>query len=219
MRNSNQQSDQRFLWRTGASPIKLRYLTQYASGSTALDIGSGQGFYTHHLRQQGFTVVAVDITRLLGNDVLFAQGRLKALPLAGNFDTVVCFDVLEHEEDEQQALNELRRLTRKRLLLSVPNADDKLLVPHNLTFKHHLDKTHVREYTHVRLRYLLEEAGFRIVVLQGEGPVRPEVFAEFIRPRWLRTPARLFIKILHRLHLLYNPALMADLYVVAEPNQ
>ncbi|MCP4422159.1 MAG: class I SAM-dependent methyltransferase [Chloroflexi bacterium] len=59
------------------------------------------------------------------------QGRLNALPLTNTFDTVLAFDILEHESDEANALQELRRITGKRLLISVPNADDSLLIPYN----------------------------------------------------------------------------------------
>jgi hypothetical protein len=40
-----------------------------------------------------------------------------------------------------------------------------------------------------------------------------------VRPRILQDPARLVLKVLHRLHVLENPDLMADIYVVAEPRE
>ena len=149
----------------------------------------------------------------------FTLAYLRELPFDRKFDTVLCFDVLEHEQQESPAFDELRRVVGKRLLLSVPNEDDSLLHAYNLTYKHHIDKTHIREYSRGRLRELLEEAGFRILTIQGEGPVHPAVFAELVRPRVLRNPARLVLKTLHRLHILENSDLMADIYVVAEPRE
>ena len=46
------------------------------------------------------------------------------LPFAdGSFDTTICFDVLEHVADDGQTIRELARVTRRRLVLAVPQAD------------------------------------------------------------------------------------------------
>jgi len=207
------------LWQSAPSPTKLRYIDQYAIGATALDIGTGSGFYARYLSQSGFHVTSTDVVKLQQTRHRFTLGRLRKLPFDRKFDTVLCFDVLEHEQQESQAIDELKRVVGKRLLLSVPNEDDSLLHAYNLTYKHHIDKTHIREYSRQRLRELLEGAGFRILAIQGEGPVHPAVFAELVRPRILQGPARLVLKILHRFHILGNPDLMADIYVVAEPKE
>jgi len=207
---------QRF-WQAAPSPVKLRYVAAYATGQTALDIGSGAGFYARALSQRGFRVTAVDLNPAIPSPVPVAQARLNALPFARPFDTVLCFDVLEHEPDEEGALRQLRRLVGRRLILSVPNADDHLLLPYNVTYKHHIDKTHRREYVPDELKARLTAAGFRLVCMRPEGPVHPAVLSEFIRPGWLRSPAQFLLKVLHRLRLLYNSQLMADIYVVAEP--
>jgi len=206
-----------FWWQYAPSPVKLRYLQKYAVGRTALDIGTGRGFYAQMLQRLGYQVIGVDLRPQAGVVFPLSQARLSAVPFAHPFDTVVAFDVLEHEPNEAAALGELRRLTRQRLLLSVPNADDSLLLPYNLTYKHHVDKTHQREYTAEELQAKLEQAGFQIFLLQAEGPVNPAIVAEFVRPRWLRPVMRLGVRTLHRLKVLDNPALRADLYVVAEP--
>ena len=204
-------------WQVSASPVKQRYLDRYAIGRTALDLGTGAGHYAQALEGRGFQVIGLDLDPLKDIGVSGVQARLNAIPFANPFDTVLAFDVLEHEADERGALRELRRLTGRRLLLSVPNADDRLLIPYNLTYKHHIDKTHQREYQEEELRRKVEQAGFHILHINKEGPVSPAFLAEFIPVKLLRGPVRLVLKGLHRLHMLYNPRLMADLYVVAEP--
>lgn len=206
-------------WQEAPSPVKLRYLRLYAVGRTALDIGTGAGFYARALKQRGYQVVSVDLATSASIGVPLVQARMSALPFAHPFDTVVAFDVLEHEKDEPQALIELHRLTGRRLILSVPNADHHLLLPYNITYKHHVDKTHKREYYAEALKHKLENAGFRIILLRLEGPVSPAVLAEFVRPTCMQAPIRLLLKTLHRLKVLYNPHLMADLYIVAEPEE
>lgn len=204
-------------WLVAPSPMKFRYVDEYSCGKTALDIGSGSGFYARRLAQRGFNVVSTGLADPAPGHHHSVQARLSSLPFDTEFDTVLCFDVLEHEVREKEAVRELRRVTGKRLLLSVPNEDDSRLRPYNVTYKHHIDKTHVREYPRDRLLCLLEEGGFHILTIEGQGPVNPAFFAEFIRPRILRGFVRILIKALHRLHLLRSPDMMADLYVVAEP--
>lgn len=209
--------DSRQWWRQQFSPIKQQYVQQFATGKTALDIGTGAGFYGTMLQERGFRVVGVDIQPQRDYGYTVVQARLAALPLQRPFDTVLAFDILEHEPLEAAALHELRRLTGQRLLLSVPNADDALLAPYNLTFKHHIDKTHQREYDVAGLTDKLTAAGFSVRHIARRGPVSPALFAEFVRPVLLRKPTRFLIKALFKLKLLHNEALMADLYVVAEP--
>ena len=205
-----------FFWQSNPSPTKLRYL-DYARGQTALDIGAGRGFYGEALARRGLAVVAVDLESSGHSGAPLVQARLAALPFARPFDTVLAFDVLEHESDEAAALRELRRLTGQRLLISVPNAADRLLHRYNLTYKHHIDKSHQREYDLTNLRRRLEAAGFALLHLQAEHPVSPALLAEFVRPALLQRPARFLLGALHRLRILYRRELMADLYAVAVP--
>ena len=209
--------DTRQCWQKTPSPIKQAYVQQYAQGHTALDLGMGAGFYGRKLQEQGFDVIGLDLMPREPCPYPCVQARLAHLPFKRPFDTVLAFDILEHEPLEEEALHALRRLTGQRLLLSVPNADDRLLTPYNLTFKHHIDKTHQREYFVDELQSKLEEAGFRILVLKKEGAVNPAVLAEFL-PGFLRRPFRFLLKGLFELKLLKNNNLIADLYVVAEPD-
>jgi 2-polyprenyl-3-methyl-5-hydroxy-6-metoxy-1,4-benzoquinol methylase len=203
-------------WQQHASPTKLHYLQQYAIGKTALDLGTGAGHYAQALSAQNFKVVGLDLQHHAAHPFPTVQGRLNAIPLTGTFDTVLAFDILEHEADEANALREMRRLTGKRLILSVPNADDSLLTPYNLTFKHHIDKTHQREYSTETLRHKLTQAGFHVLTIKKEGAVHPALLAEFVRPRLLRRFAWLGLKGLFKLKILQSAELMADLYAVAE---
>lgn len=211
------ESDSRQWWRQQVSPIKQQYMQQFARGKTVLDIGTGAGFYGSMLQEKGFEVVGVDIEPQQGYDYPVVQARLARLPFKRPFDTILAFDILEHEPLEVEALHELRRLTGQRLLLSVPNADDSLLIPYNLTFKHHIDKTHQREYGLEELTAKLTQAGFHVIHIARRGPVSPAVLAEFIRPSLLQKPARFLIKALFKLKILHSARLMADLYVVVEP--
>lgn len=212
-------TDQRKYWQNAASPNKIRYIDKYGTGKTALDIGCGAGHYARFLRQKGFEVIGLDFEPRSDLEFACIQAPMSAIPLAGSFDTVLAFDVLEHEANETLALAELRRITKKRLILSVPNADDHLLTPYNLTYKHHIDKTHYREYAKKDICQKLEQYGFQVIDVNYEGPVNPALLAEFIRPKVAQPFFKFIIMGLFKLNLLQNNTLYADIFIVAEPTQ
>lgn len=212
-------SDDRQWWQQNLSPIKARYIDKFAIGETALDLGTGAGFYAQMLLKKQFKVIGVDLSPRQNLEYPCIQARLAQLPLQKQFDTVLAFDILEHEPMEIEALHELRRVTKKRLLLSVPNANDALLTPYNLTFKHHIDKTHCREYSLEELQEKLEAVGFDVVEIRREGPVDPAMIAEFAPGKYLKKLVRLSVKALTKINFLKNDQILADVYVVAEPNE
>jgi SAM-dependent methyltransferase len=136
------------------------------------------------------------------------------------FDTVLMFDILEHLECETEIMREIARVCAKggRVLLSVPNGDDKFLPHYGLTYLHRIDRTHVREYTLATLPQYLESFGFRTLYCALEGRRHlPLVFAEFVRgPQVLKTLARYGITALQKISLIHNPSVSGDIHWVGE---
>lgn len=86
-----------------------------------LEVGIGNGFVTRYLRANGWNVTTLDIVSELGPDV---AGSVLSLPFSDTaFDVIACFEVLEHlpYEDFTKALEELRRVSQRHLILSVPD--------------------------------------------------------------------------------------------------
>ena len=108
-------------------------------GATVLDVGCGRGYLAGQLSRAGFGVTASDIRiaaemRERFPRVRFEQTRAEALPFpAADFDTVICTHTLEHVQDLTAAINELRRVTRQRLIIVVPRQR-----PYKYTFDLHL---------------------------------------------------------------------------------
>ena len=105
-------------------------LVQEARPERLLDVGCGEGVVLRHLDQQlrGVTVIGLDVdgtglrVAQSQNSVSLLQGSVYALPFASNtFDLVMCCEVLEHVERPDEALAELARVSRRHVLLSVPN--------------------------------------------------------------------------------------------------
>ncbi len=97
----------------------------------SLDVGSGEGFVSKVLLDQGQigSTIAIDIDAVslkqgqaLHPLLHFGQGNAYKLPFADQtFDLVICTEVLEHMEEPELLLQELKRVTRSYCLLSVPH--------------------------------------------------------------------------------------------------
>lgn len=160
------QNAKRFNWSSisgNLNPERVSHLEKYLIGEKVLDAGCGGGAYVEFLASKGLDVTGIDkydeflqVAREKGKLGNYVQGDMINLPFSNkSFDCTYCFDVLEHVDD-RLALQELIRVTRKRLILAVPK-EDEVMQKFNLTFLHYQDKTHLRNYTQNSLKNLVSE--------------------------------------------------------------
>jgi SAM-dependent methyltransferase len=93
------------------------HLGRYLSGNV-LDVGCDEG----HLRQlvPGIRYTGIDVSGK--PDLVVDLEAAQRLPLDDRtFDTVLCSDVLEHLDNLHRVFAELVRVTRKHLVISLPN--------------------------------------------------------------------------------------------------
>ena len=100
----------------------------------ALDVGCGEGGVGRSLRAAGATWVsgieivpaAAEVARGVLDEVFVGsvEAALEDGALAGPFDTICCYDVLEHLADPEPVLRALRSVAAPgaRLHVSIPNA-------------------------------------------------------------------------------------------------
>lgn len=98
---------------------------------TVLDAGCGEGFTLDRLQKEKigkvFEGIEYDESAVLMANVLYPKltikkGDIYKLPYKNNsFDLVICTEVLEHLENPKKAYRELLRVSRKYVLVSVPN--------------------------------------------------------------------------------------------------
>jgi 2-polyprenyl-3-methyl-5-hydroxy-6-metoxy-1,4-benzoquinol methylase len=96
-----------------------------------LDVGCGEGFTLARLQKEKIGKVyegieaddvAIELGKKLYPKLTIKKGDIYKLPYKANsFDLVVCTEVLEHLENPRKAYRELLRVSRKYVLLSVPN--------------------------------------------------------------------------------------------------
>ncbi|HEY8894042.1 MAG TPA: class I SAM-dependent methyltransferase [Niastella sp.] len=101
----------------------------HLAGKKVLELGCGEGYGMELLSPHTEQYLAVDKKRPSGvsfnDNVLFKQCNLPFLAaIADNsFDTVICFQVIEHIRNDNKLLGEIKRVLRPggTLLLTTPN--------------------------------------------------------------------------------------------------
>jgi SAM-dependent methyltransferase len=164
------------------------WATQWVAGKEVLDAGCGVGYGTSMLAEHGpARLVGVDISadalaRAPEDRLELVEADLRELPFeADSFDLVVCFEVIEHIEDHERVVDELRRVLRPdgALLISSPNRD--VYAPGNPHHVHEflpdeLRETLCRRFDHVDLHGQHVLLASAIVSDEGLGARQPRRF-------------------------------------------
>ena len=205
------------------SPEKISWIGKYtpSTAGDALDLGCGAGLYSTWLADRKWRVNALDINEPppLKNIQTRAHNLEQGLPFPdGSFDLILAWDILEHLVEENQMWKEIARILRPGgiLLGSVPHNGDQRLQKYNLIFKHHIDKTHQREYSSKDIEERLRLARLELQAIELKGPVSPQVIAEFISLKAMRRPAALLVGAARRLGFLSFGELYADIFFAAK---
>ena len=128
------------------------------TGEKILDAGCGPGLYTLYMARNGTDMYGADlsrekiesakrISRKLNIDINFSTISIKQLSYEDEmFDKLVCSEVLEHVDDDMQAMRELTRVLKSNgcFILSVP-ADNLF------------NKRNMERFGHVRAGYSIDE--------------------------------------------------------------
>jgi SAM-dependent methyltransferase len=153
-------------WLRGVGPeIHYEHLQRYwfalplVTGKRVIDLGCGEGYGSFLLARTAASVVGLDIDAAaiahargrygyLRNNLSFIEGSMTTVPVAETerFDVAVCFEVLEHIDDHERLLAEVRRLLTPGgvLVISTPNR------------RVYSDKTGYRNPFHVKELYFDE---------------------------------------------------------------
>ena len=138
--------------------------------ASVIDIGCGDCFVLQSLAREFSKTVFVGIDSALTDEITTQiTERLKDCPnivishdlerkYVANTDLILMLDVLEHIENDEQFLRDLRKMLPddSKIIVTVP-AFQKLFTDHDKRLKH------FRRYSREELRNILEQAGFTII--------------------------------------------------------
>jgi ubiquinone/menaquinone biosynthesis C-methylase UbiE len=121
--------------------------------------------------------VTVDVHKKHRPDVVASILRLPFRD--GCFETVSAFEVIEHVENDELALQELKRVSRSRVVLSVPNSfrDNIPLYPHKR--RGFMSSDHKREYALKEILQLVSRVKMHVALFKGIGYGLPLSFSSF----------------------------------------
>jgi len=148
-----------------------------------LDVGCGEGFTLNILHQNrigkrlegvDFQKEAVKLGRKIHPHLKLRQGNIYNLPFKDDsFDLIICTEVLEHLEDPKKALTEIIRVSKRYLLLSVPNEPyfmmANFLRGKNIT-RWGNDVEHIQHWTSGGFRRFTEKEGLKILKIRHPFP-------------------------------------------------
>lgn len=130
MRVTNVKSFEDSRWTSFRQSVEFRHTAalELITEGTVLDIGCGDGLFMDMLRKKGVKAVGVDISDEAVRTCT-AQGlsagvvaSADALPFPdAHFEYVVMLDILEHVYDPILFLAEARRVSKKYIIVGVPN--------------------------------------------------------------------------------------------------
>ena len=157
------------------NPERIELLESNLTGANVLDVGCCGGGYVRFLKARGMQAtgadlhqVYLDVAKEKDPGGTYIQADITKLPFPEkSFDCTICFDILEHVADDHAAVMELARVTRKRIIITVPRENEEI-ARFNLTFLHYQDKTHLRNYTRESLAGLLSGCGLKDYTIGNE---------------------------------------------------
>jgi 2-polyprenyl-3-methyl-5-hydroxy-6-metoxy-1,4-benzoquinol methylase len=154
----------------------LRFVTQAlrdaSQSGPVLDVGCGGGLFLGMLRQRGFQVLGLDMSRDAARlawkqqSVPAVAGDLSACPIAsGSCAAVTMFHLLEHVPEPRLYLEEAHRLLRPngRLIIQVPNAACWQFALLGRAWNGVDAPRHLHLFRAADLEKMLERSGFEIV--------------------------------------------------------
>lgn len=113
---------------------RYAFASRFSKGKKVLDLGSGEGYGCNLLANEAESVIGVDAnTKAIHQakktyprrNLSFIQGSVTDLPIKDNgaFDLIICYETIEHVEEHQAVMREVKRLLKEDglFIISSPN--------------------------------------------------------------------------------------------------
>jgi len=159
--NLDEKSLKQYQSRAPEKGDKIRYQTiaTFCEG-TILDVGCGTGDLSRYLNP----AVVMEYVGMDTDGIVDVHGSIYHLPFKDrSFDTVIISEVLEHLEQPANALRELARVSKKRIIITVPNPWNLKQIL-SLVFRNHniMEPNHINLFGDNEIERLCERAGLSV---------------------------------------------------------
>ena len=153
---------------------RYRFTSGAVSGQTVLDIACGAGYGTAMLADAGaLHVDGVDLSPAAiafanerygqRTNVTYHPGDVCTFGHEQQYDTITCFETIEHVPDYAGALRNLRRLLAPSGVLYISSPNRPVTSPSARTLADRpMNRFHTQEFTVTELRKALHDAGFAV---------------------------------------------------------
>lgn len=144
--------------------------------SRILDVGCGEGFTLKKLKERGigkntegidYSKDAIEIGKTIYPDLKLFEGNVYNLFYKDKtFDLSICTEVLEHLDDPAEAVREIKRVTKKYIIFSVPNEPFFIMAnflrgKYLKNFGNHPE--HINHWTSIGFESFLKNQGLKII--------------------------------------------------------
>lgn len=150
-----------------------------------LDVGCGNGYYTYHFDRITPYSVGIDYSASM-----LAINPCKNKNLADvyklpfrneSFDIVFESALLHHLSDVSKALKEMKRVSKKHIILVEPNRSNPLMFLFASIKK---EEKEARKFSLDYIKNIVEKVGLKIIIATGIGVILPNKTPVFLLP-WL----------------------------------
>jgi 2-polyprenyl-3-methyl-5-hydroxy-6-metoxy-1,4-benzoquinol methylase len=176
------------------------------AGNDILDVGCATGDYCVKLKKLGFNCTGIDINKKYVEKAI--ENKIESYLMSADdlkfpdnsFDTILLFEVLEHVENPSRVIEEVKRVAKKNILITVPNNTEFYeLRKYGLTYEHMLEKDHINFFTKKDLENMLSTY-FKEFEVEKKEAVNYELIN---LPSWLRYPISILYKLKIIRHRVY----------------
>ncbi|MCK4534753.1 MAG: methyltransferase domain-containing protein, partial [Syntrophobacterales bacterium] len=115
---------------------RYRFAKEFVKGKKVLDLGCGEGYGSFMLSEDAGFVVGVDInpacvrhasSKYSGKHLRFIEGSITDVPpdVRDSYDVIVCFEVLEHIDEHDKLMDEVKELLKPDGVFIVSTPDKR----------------------------------------------------------------------------------------------
>ncbi|MGI8952806.1 MAG: class I SAM-dependent methyltransferase [Chitinophagaceae bacterium] len=151
----------------GAAEHLHRYAValEITEGKTVLDIACGEGYGTNLIASNAKKVYGIDLEenviahakqKYQDKKLEFLKGSIINIPLENNcIDVIICFETIEHVEQQNEAIKEFRRVLKEEglLLISTPAKENYQKLNFDNPF--HLKELALEEFINICAKHFL----------------------------------------------------------------